>query len=121
MREQIESAYGAWNEAFNHGDAQALASLYLQDAKLLPPTHTVIEAQQAIEEFWDGLFRAGMTGHTLELITVRSDQRNVIGAAKWSARGKGRDGTERIFSGSAVHVFERQQDGGLKLWLHAWN
>jgi uncharacterized protein (TIGR02246 family) len=121
MEDQIASAYEAWNEAFNRGDAGAVASLYTENARLLPPTHDVIEGRQAIEEFWDGLLKAGVTGHRLELIAAEGDQRGAVGAARWSAKGKGRDGSEQAFGGSAVHVFERQQGGGLKLWLHTWN
>ena len=121
MDDQIRSAYEAWNEAFNRGDAGAVASLYTEDAKLLPPTHDVIEGRRAIEEFWNGLFKAGVTGHGLELIAAQGDERGAVGAARWSARGKGDDGGEQTFGGSAVHVFERQQGGTLKLRLHTWN
>jgi ketosteroid isomerase-like protein len=121
MRDQIESAYNAWDGAFNRGDAEALAALYSENAKLLPPTHEMFEGRQAIKRFWEGLFRAGMTGHTLELITAEDNQRSAVGVAKWSARGKSRDGNEATFRGSVVHVFEKQQDSGLKLWLHIWN
>jgi ketosteroid isomerase-like protein len=121
VRDQIIDAYEAWNEAFNRGDAGAVAALYTENAKLLPPTHQVVEGQRAIEAFWDGLLRAGVTGHRLELIAAEGDQRGAVGAARWSARGKGGDGGDQTFTGSAVHVFERQQGGGLKLWLHTWN
>jgi ketosteroid isomerase-like protein len=74
VREQIESAYRAWNEATDRANAKALVLLYLDDAKLLPPTHMLVDGRQAIEKFWDGLFKAGMTGHTLELITTGGNQ-----------------------------------------------
>jgi ketosteroid isomerase-like protein len=112
------NAYEAWNEAFNRGDAGAVAALYAENARLLPPTHEVIEGRQAIGAFWDGLLKIGVTDHRLELITAEGDQRGAVGAAKWSARGKGDDGSKQTFGGSVLHVFERQQDGGLKLWLH---
>ncbi len=121
MRKQIESAYGAWDGAFNRGDAKALASLYSENARLLPPAHDVIEGRQAIEPFWGGMFKAGMAGHALELLAVEDDHRGTVGIAKWSARGKGKDGNERVFTGSVVHVFAKRQDGGLQLWLHIWN
>jgi len=121
VKNKIESTYMAWNEAFNDRNAEKLSSFYSENAKLLPPTHEIVEGRQAIKTFWEGLFKAGMTGHALELITAEDDQRGTVGIAKWSAKGKGRDGNERTFSGSVVHLFEKQQDGGLKLWLHTWN
>jgi ketosteroid isomerase-like protein len=67
------------------------------------------------------LFKAGVSRHQLELIAAEGNERGAVGAARWSAGGKGNDGSEQTFSGSAVHVFERQQGGGLQLWLHTWN
>jgi uncharacterized protein (TIGR02246 family) len=121
MKDDIGNAYEDWNEAFNCRDARAVASLYTENAKLLPPTHDVIEGRRAIEEFWAGLLKAGVTGHRLELITAQGDQRGGVGAARWSAKGQGSDGQEQTFNGSAVHVFERRQGGGLKLSLQIWN
>jgi uncharacterized protein (TIGR02246 family) len=121
VKDQIARTYEAWNNAFNRGDAGAVASLYTENAKLLPPTHDVIEGRGAIQKFWEGLFEAGVSRHKLELIAADGNERGAFGAARWSATGKGNDGSEQTFSGSAVHVFERQQGGGLKLSLHTWN
>ena len=41
--EQVTAAYAAWNEAFNKGDAAALAAFADDEAVLLPPTHDVLE------------------------------------------------------------------------------
>lgn len=120
VRDQVESAYRAWNEAFNRGDAGAVAALYSENAKLLPPTHEVVEGRPAIERFWAGLFQAGVTGHALELIDARGDQRGTVGAAKWSAKGKDSGGAEQTFGGSAVHVFVRQGEN-LRLYIYTWN
>jgi ketosteroid isomerase-like protein len=81
----------------------------------------VIEGRGAIQKFWEGLFEAGVSRHKLELIAADGNERGAVGAARWSATGKGNDGSEQTFSGSAVHVFERQLGGGLKLSLHTWN
>src|SRR5215218_786166 len=113
-REAVEAAYRAWNEAFNKGDAKALAAHYTENALMLPPTHEVTKGRAAIERFWDGLFKAGVTGHTLDLIEAEGDQRGVVAAARWAA--KQREGsTEKALSGVATHVFERRQGGGLAL------
>jgi hypothetical protein len=45
VRNQVESAYQVWNEAFNRGDAGAVAALYSENAKLLPPAHEVVEGR----------------------------------------------------------------------------
>jgi hypothetical protein len=77
---------------------------------LLPPTHNVTRGRQAIEQFFDELFKAGLTDHTLELIEVEGDQRGIAAAAGWTA--KKREGAgEQTLSGIATHVFERRQGG----------
>jgi ketosteroid isomerase-like protein len=38
MKDEILNAYDAWNEAFNRGDPGRVASFYMENARLLPPT-----------------------------------------------------------------------------------
>jgi uncharacterized protein (TIGR02246 family) len=123
LKTDIEAAYGAWNEAFNKGDAAGLASFYTDDATFLPPTHEVITGPAGIEQFFAGLFDAGVSNHGLEVITVKGDADAdlVYSAANWTATGKAEDGSEQSVGGIAVHGFERQPDGSLKLNLHTFN
>jgi hypothetical protein len=51
-RRQVEAAYAAWDEAFNRGDAVALAGLYVDHATFLPATHAIIEGPARIEQFF---------------------------------------------------------------------
>ena len=85
--EQVTAAYAAWNEAFNKGDAAALAAFYDDEAVLLPPSHDVLEGPAGVEKFFGGLFANGVTGHGLELIEVEGEDDDdlVVAAAKWSA------------------------------------
>ena len=80
----------------------------------------MVKGRGAIEQFWDGLFKAGVTGHTLELIEAEGDQRSVAAAARWAAKQR-EGGAEKALGGIATHVFERRQGGGLALWLHTFN
>ena len=45
----------------------------------------------------------------------------MVGAANWTAVGKDADGADQPWGGIATHVFERQDDGSLKLVLHTFN
>jgi uncharacterized protein (TIGR02246 family) len=123
LKSEVEAAYSAWNEAFNKGDAAALASFYTEDAKLLPPSHDVITGPAAVEEFFAGLFAAGVTDHALDVIEVYgdADAKEVTSAATWSATGKAADGSPQKLGGIAVHGFARQPDGALKLNLQTFN
>jgi ketosteroid isomerase-like protein len=120
-KSDVTAAYAAWDAAFNKGDAKAVASAYLPNAKLLPPTHEVASGPAAIEQFFSGVHSNGVTNHKLEVIDAGGDDKVVYGTAKWSAKGKDKEGKPADFSGIATHVFERQADNSLKLRLHTFN
>jgi uncharacterized protein (TIGR02246 family) len=120
--EQVKAAYAAWDAAFNRADATGVAAFYTDDVLFLPATHDVIEGSAGVEKFFAGLFANGVSGHKLELLRVKGGPAAlVVGAAKWSAKGKDASGADSAFGGVATHVFERQADGSLKLTLHSFN
>src|SRR5215207_5806665 len=51
-RRAIETAVQRYVDASNQGDADALASLYADDAVLLPPDHEPVRGRAAIGDFW---------------------------------------------------------------------
>ena len=120
-KSDVAAAYASWDAAFNKGDATTLAAAYLPNAKLLPPTHEVASGPAAIEQFFAGLHASGVTDHKLQVIDAGGDDKVVYGTANWSAKGKDKDGKPADFSGTAMHVFERQADGSLKLRLQTFN
>jgi ketosteroid isomerase-like protein len=120
-KSDVTAAYAAWDAAFNKGDAKPVAAEYLPNAKLLPPSHEVASGPAAIEKFFATLHANGITDHKLELIDAGGDDKVVYGTAKWSAKGKDKEGKPANFSGIATHVFERQPDRSLKLRLHTFN
>lgn len=119
--EDVKADYAAWDEAFNFGDAKAVAALYEQDAIFLPATHDVIEGPDGVEKFFSGLFEMGVTEHKLELIETKGYHTLLVGTAKWSAQGKDSQGADQPWAGVATHVFEKQADGSLKLTVHTFN
>jgi ketosteroid isomerase-like protein len=121
IRTEISAAYTTWDLAYNQADAKAIASAYVPNAKVLPPTHEVISGSAAIENFFAGLFSREFTDHNLRIIDAGGDDRVVYSTANWSAKGKGADGAPQTAGGLATHIFERQADGSLKLRLHTFN
>lgn len=59
-RKAIEANAKAFVEAFNKGDAAAVAALYAMDAKLLPPNNAIVEGRANIQTFWSGALSAGV-------------------------------------------------------------
>lgn len=48
----IQSLDDKWAEAFNKGDAAAVAAMYTQDAYVLPPGADMVKGRNAIEALW---------------------------------------------------------------------
>jgi len=48
----IQKADDKWAEAFNKGDAAALAAMYTEDTYALPPGAEMLKGRSAIEAFW---------------------------------------------------------------------
>jgi uncharacterized protein (TIGR02246 family) len=119
--DELKAGLEAWNQAFNSGDAAAIARLYVEEARFLPATHQVIVGRSAIEAFFRPMLAAGVTGHANELITAGSDGRLIYGASHWSVQAPGKDGKPQTSTGIATHVLERQADGTLKIRLHTFN
>jgi ketosteroid isomerase-like protein len=67
---EIERANQQFEQAFNGGDAAAVARLYGGRATILPPEAGVIEGREAIQKFWQGAIDAGLKNLTLKSTRV---------------------------------------------------
>lgn len=121
MRDIVEAAYGRWNSAFNRGDAAGIAALYAPHACFLPATHEVCVGPEQIRRFFAGVLAGGLTGHANEILEVGGDGGLIHSATRWTARGRGDDGREAVFSGLALHVLERLEDGTVRIVAHSFN
>ena len=64
---EIRAADDQFSAAFAEQDAQALASLYTADAKLLPPNSDFVSGRAGIQTFWQGVMDAGVAGAALTI------------------------------------------------------
>ena len=62
---EIQSANAQFTAAFAAHDAQAVAALYTEDAKLLPPNTDFVVGRAAIQTFWQGAMDAGVAAVAL--------------------------------------------------------
>jgi ketosteroid isomerase-like protein len=118
LEDKVRKAYELWDAAFARHDAKAIGALYTKDAVFLPPTptHEVIRGPGAIEQFFAGLFSAGVTEPKLELIEASGTPDLIVAAARWTARSK-----DNPMGGLATHQFAKAADGRLKIKLHIFN
>jgi len=59
-------------EAFDKGDAKALASNYTGNAKLYPSNSDVVEGLESIEGFWGGVMKMGIKKAQMETVTAEA-------------------------------------------------
>ena len=70
----VRDAIAAGNErfmaAFARQDAAAVAELYTENAKLLPPNSNILEGRAAIQAFWQAVMGMGIASAQLEIQEV---------------------------------------------------
>ncbi len=114
-RRAIEAAVQRYVEASNRGDADGLASLYADDAVLLPPDHEPVRGRAAIGEFWRQGTDEGLEVTTLT-VEVEGNLGYLIGRYHLPATDE-----EPADSGKYVMCLKRQPDGAWKLTADIWN
>jgi uncharacterized protein (TIGR02246 family) len=114
-RRAIEAAVQRYVDASNHGDADALASLYADDAVLLPPDHEPVRGRAAIGDFWRQGTDEGLEVTTLT-VEVDGDLGYLVGRYHLPATDE-----EPADSGKYVMCLKRQRDGAWKLTADIWN
>jgi uncharacterized protein (TIGR02246 family) len=115
FRAAIEKAISAFEKAANAKDVAALASMYTEDATLLPPGSAPIKGRQKIQQYWQGFFDAGASDAKLRVVEVSSfgDVAYEIGAFEANLPVP-QGGTART-QGKYVVIWKRQPDGSVKL------
>ncbi|HET9725607.1 MAG TPA: SgcJ/EcaC family oxidoreductase [Gemmatimonadales bacterium] len=114
-RQAVESAIRSYVEASNKGDVATLASLYAEDAVLLPPDHEPIQGREAIRAFW----RQG-TGEGLEVTNLAVEVSGNLGYLVGQYHLPATD-EEPADSGKYVMCLKRQRDGSWKVTADIWN
>jgi uncharacterized protein (TIGR02246 family) len=114
-RQAVESAIRRYVEASNRGDVTTLASLYADDAMLLPPDHEPIQGRDAIRAFW----RQG-TDEGLEVTNLAVEVNGNLGYLVGQYHLPATD-EEPADSGKYVMCLKRQRDGSWKVTADIWN
>ena len=114
-RQAVESAIRRYVEASNKGDVATLASLYAEDAVLLPPDHEPIQGREAIRAFW----RQG-TDEGLEVTNLAVEVSGNLGYLVGQYHLPPTE-EEPADSGKYVMCLKRQQDGSWKVTADIWN
>ena len=121
MQTVVEGLNSTWNKAFNKGDASAVAALYHEKATLSPGNGKTLVGRAEIEKLFKSFIDNGVHNHAIEIVDVHGKGDFAYEVAKWSAKGREKDGKEPTFGGVLINVFQRGADGKWKSLSHVWN
>ena len=105
----------AWEKCASARDASGIAALYTENATLLPPGQPAITGRQNIKGFWQGFFDAGASDAKLESVEISGSGDLAYEVGEYSAMMPQPSGGTAPGTGKYLVVFERQQDGTLKM------
>jgi uncharacterized protein (TIGR02246 family) len=118
---ELDGFVNAYIEAYDAGDAAALAALWAEDGTLSPPMTATVE-RAGIEALYAAMFASG-GGLTLEVSredAIFSGDR----VASWGGfvvNGQGPDGAPFAAEGRFGNVLRKEADGSWRLVRHMYN
>ena len=111
VRQAIEQAVQKFIEAFKRGDAAAVASLYAEDAKLLPPNQRTARGREAIRQFWQGVMDMGVKEADIEIQEVEAQDDTAYEVGRYTLTIQQGNGERASDAGKYVVIWKRQGDG----------
>ena len=112
----VQYSNQVWNETFNSGDSDALATLYADNASLSPGN-----GHKQIAELFKSYIDNGVNNHSIETIETYRDDNQIVQLGRWQADGVN-DKQEIIsFGGILMTVLEKNAAGEWKTRSHIWN
>ena len=70
LRSEIDSVNKAFMDAYNRGDATAVAAHYTEGGRVLPPNAETVTGRQAIQAMWQGAMDMGVKEVKLETVEL---------------------------------------------------
>jgi len=117
VRGAVDASNRQFMDAFARGDAARIATLYADDAQLLPPGNMPVQGRADIESLWRGVLALPVKEMHLTTVefTVHGEDASEIG--RYTLVGN--DGRE-LDAGKYI-VLWRKGAGGWKLYRDMWN
>lgn len=107
-RAAIEANGKLFVEAFNKGDAAAVANLYTMDARVLPPNNEMVEGRANIQKFWQGAITAGLKMVSLETVHVETQGNIAVEIGRYTTTRPGAGETTTTDKGNYVVMWKRE-------------
>ena len=117
-RETVEQFTRDFESLFDAGDAEAMASFYAEDAKLIAEDREMIQGRTAIEQFWRiacvGV-RAVKASRNITLQEVTTSGKLGYGLGTVTVRISQTDGQERQITFKYATIWRCEADGRWRL------
>jgi len=92
-------------------DAAAAASVYDENASLLPPNEPIITGRANIEAYWQGAIDAGLFDAKVETISASSDGNLGYEIGTFELKFQLEDGTILVDKGKYTEILQRNAEG----------
>jgi len=121
VRQSIEESNAKLGEAVRLGDAAALAALYAEDARILPPNSEMIQGKAGIEEYWAGAFQMGVKDAVLTTVDLMEvgDMVCEIGKAEITILPEGMEAIQD--ESKYVVIWKKSVEGVWQIYVDIWN
>ncbi len=121
MRKIVESRNTMLGDCFKSGDANKVAAMYCDSAKLCPDGSNFVHGRDSIKAFWAEDFK---TSKTLEMktniSTVDGDENVIYETGKASSKILYKDSVYHV-TVKYINVWRKQADGNYLLDIDFWN
>jgi uncharacterized protein (TIGR02246 family) len=121
VRDAIEQADAQFVEAYKDGDAAAIATLYTETAKVLPPDATEVTGREAIQSLWQSYLDAGLKDLTLATTKVESDGNLAYEIGDFTIQVPAEDKSMVTATGNYLQLWKHDTDGNWRLHVDTWN
>ncbi len=119
--EELSQMNKDFAKALNDKDAVAAASLYTEDATILPPNEAPVTGRANIQKYWEGAIAAGAFDVSVATVSTGSNGDLGYEVGRFQMSTKQPDGTVTVERGKYVELLKRGEDGKWKSTHGIWN
>ena len=116
----VRAASKQWVDAFNRGDAAAVAALYTEEAKRLPPNSPMIVGRENIQAFIQAANDAGAGDLQATIIELHVNGDMAYEVGKYTLTIQPEEGDAISDNGKYVEIWTRV-NGSWKMDVDIWN
>jgi ketosteroid isomerase-like protein len=110
----LQAAADSWPKAYNEKNADGIAALYTEDAKVLPPGQAIISGRAALRDFF-----AGEIANDTSQLTITAEDSVVAGEWAWRSGAWSSTSTPAL-TGKYVEVWRKTPEGW-HIYRDIWN